>query len=154
MLHALLAMQAGDDATAHALVVQVLQSRRYFNGTRKKVFRSALILAAETALALGKPPEALGYARDARVTATLDSLSETRSAYVGEARLIEARALLASGDSATACASVARAIVALRNGAGPEHTRTREAETLSALPPSSCGIAVPLDTVHRRINLL
>ena len=130
MLHALLAQSAGDAATAHKLVVQVLRSNGYFNGTRRKIFRSALILAGETALALGQPTEALGYARDARAKATLDSLTEKRSAYVGEARLVEVRALLARGDSSDARAELARSVVALKYGAGAEHERTREAEAL------------------------
>jgi tetratricopeptide (TPR) repeat protein len=128
MLHALLALPAGDTATAHTLVVQMLRSNGYFDGKRKRIFHSALMLAAETALALGHPSEALGYARDARVKAALDSLTETRSAYVGEARLVEARAVLASGDTSGARAALARSVVALRNGAGAGHPRTREAE--------------------------
>jgi serine/threonine-protein kinase len=127
MLHALLELQAGDTASAHELIVQVLRSNGYVNGTSRKIFRSALILAAETALALGHPSEAVGYARDARVKAALDSLTEMRSAYVGEARLVEARAILASGDTSGARAEFARSVVALRNGAGAEHPRTREA---------------------------
>jgi tetratricopeptide (TPR) repeat protein len=132
MLAALLAMSAGDTTGAHTLVVQVLRSNGYFDGKRRKIFYSALILAAEIALKLGHPEEALGYARDARKKATLDSLTETRSAYVGGARLVEARALLAKGDSSDARASVARSVVELRNGAGADHPRTREAGALLA----------------------
>jgi len=126
----MLALRNGDTAGAHTLVVQMLRSNGYFNGTRRSTFHAALILAAETALALGHPSEALGYARDARAKATLDSLTETRSAYVGEAGLIEARALLASGDTSHARAELARSVVALRNGAGGEHPRMREAVEL------------------------
>jgi len=134
MLAALLARSAGDITTAHALVVQLLRSKGYFDGKRKKTFHSALILASETALASGHPAEALGYAHEARVQATLDSLTETRSAYVGEAGLAEARALLASGDSAGARTLLARSVVALRNGLDAGHFRTREAgEVLAAL---------------------
>ncbi|HWG34072.1 MAG TPA: protein kinase, partial [Gemmatimonadaceae bacterium] len=130
MLHAMLALRNGDTAGAHTLVVQMLRSNGYFNGTRRSTFHAALILAAETALALGHPSEALGYARDARAKATLDSLTETRSAYVGEAGLIEARAMLASGDTSRARAELARSVVALRNGAGGEHPRMRQAVEL------------------------
>lgn len=132
VLHALLAQSAGDAATAHTLVVQVLRSNGYFDGKRKEIFRTALILAAETALGLGSPEEASGYARDARLTATVDTLADVRSAYVGEARLVEARALLATGDSSSARTLLARSAMALRNGAGVEHPRTREAERLLA----------------------
>jgi tetratricopeptide (TPR) repeat protein len=130
MLHALLALHTGDTAAAHDLVVQMLRSNGYFNGKRRKIFHSALILAAETAIALGHPSEALGYARDARLKAALDSLTETRSAYVGEARLVTARAMLASGDTSGARTELARSVVELRNGVGAEHPRTREAEGL------------------------
>jgi hypothetical protein len=132
MLDAMLALAKGDTMGAHALVVQVLRSNGYFNGTRRKIFRAALITAAETGLALGHPAEALGYVRDVHAKAAVDSLAETRSAYVGEARLIEARALLASGDTSKARASIARSVIALRNGAGAAHPRTREAELVSA----------------------
>ncbi|MDQ6737173.1 MAG: serine/threonine protein kinase [Gemmatimonadota bacterium] len=132
ILHALLAQSAGDAATAHALVLQVLRSHGYFSGKRKAIFRSALMLAAETSLALGSPAEAIGYARDARATATVDTLTETRSAYVGDARLVEARAQLATGDSSSARITLARSVVGLRNGAGTAHPLTREAERLLA----------------------
>ena len=132
MLDARLAAMDGDSATANALAVQVLRANGYFKGTRRSIFRSALILAAETALALRHPAEALGYARAAREKAAVDSLSETQSAFVGEARLLEVRALLASADTTGARAELARALVALRNGAGPDHPRVRQAERLSA----------------------
>lgn len=132
MLHALLAQSTGDAVTAHALVVQLLRAHGYFNGKRKDIFRTALMLAGETALRLGSPAEAIGYARDARTMATLDTLTEVRSAYVGDARLVEARALLAAGDSSSARTILTRSVVALRNGAGAEHPRTLEAEKLLA----------------------
>jgi hypothetical protein len=132
MLDALLAFAAGDTASAHAHVVDLLRASGYFDGKRRNRFHMALMLAAETALGLGKPEEALGYARAARETATLDSLTETQSAWVGEARLFEARALLASGDSAGARRAAALALEGLRSGAGIEHPRTREAARLLA----------------------
>ena len=92
--------------------------------------RPMLILAAEAALDAGAAGEALEYARAARGIAASDSLTETRSAYVGEARLLEGRALLATGDSAGARAALARAVVALSAGAGAGHARTVEARTL------------------------
>ena len=131
MLDALLASSAGDMTRAHDQVVSLLRSNGYFDGKQRRVFRTALILAAESALSLGHPDEALRYARDARANATLDSLTERRSAYVGESDLVEARALLALGDTATARARLMRAVVALRTGAGPQHPRTIEAERLA-----------------------
>ena len=131
MLDALGAAASGDMPTANAQSVALLRAVGYFNGKRRRVFRATLILAAESAIAIGRPNDALRYARDARDIATLDSLTEQRSAYVGEARLVEARALLALGDSAGARAALARAIPALRTGGGPEHPSTREAERLA-----------------------
>ena len=75
---------------------------------------------------------ALRLARDARTIATLDSLSDSRSALVGEARLAEGRALLASDDTTAARATLARAVAALTTGAGPSHPTAREAEALLA----------------------
>lgn len=143
ILAALIAMSSGDAPTAHALVLQVLRANGYFNGKQRKIFHSALMLAAETALKLNHPEEALGYAHDARVNATLDSLTETRSAYVGEARLLEARAQLATGDSSTARASLAQSVTELRNGAGANHPRAREATALLG----TSGV----DVTHKRV---
>jgi predicted negative regulator of RcsB-dependent stress response len=75
---------------------------------------------------------ALSLAREAHAIAAVDSLSETRSAYVGEARVIEGRALLAQGDTAGAREALTRAVSGLKTGAGAEHPRTREAERLLA----------------------
>jgi serine/threonine-protein kinase len=128
MLEALLARATGDTATAHARVVEMLRANGYFDGGRRQVMRAALILAAETS----PPDSALGFARAALRLAALDSLAETRSAYVGEARLVEGRALLAAGDTDAARASLGRAITALSAGAGGDHPRTREARALFA----------------------
>ena len=147
ILDAWLAVATGDTATAYRLVVDALRSNGYFDGTRQKVFHSALILAAETALSSGDAATALGFARAARTTATLDSLCETRSAFVGEARLVEARALLAGGDTVAARSSLERALMGLKSGAGDDHPRTREAEALleaRALTPSSTSARAKL----------
>jgi tetratricopeptide (TPR) repeat protein len=132
VLAAWLAFAGGDARRAHALVVEAMRVHKYFEGARRKILRAPLILAAETALASGDPAAALAYARDARTIAARDSLTETRSAYVGEARVVEARALLAQGDTAAARASLERAIPALRHGVGAAHPRTREGEALLA----------------------
>ncbi|HEX6536097.1 MAG TPA: serine/threonine-protein kinase [Gemmatimonadaceae bacterium] len=131
-LDARIALAAGDTAGALALARQVLRANGYFDGRLLRRYHSTLMLAAEAALWLGRPADALRFARDARRASALDSLTDTRSAYVGEARLIEARALLASGDTSAARASAERALAALRFGAGEAHPRTREAEGLVA----------------------
>jgi hypothetical protein len=130
LTEATLAQATGDYATAYTKSVEVLQASGYFSGKRRRALQAPLILAAENALMLGKSTEALGLARGALANAARDSAAQTRSAYIGEARLIEARALLSTGDTSAARASLGRAIVALRNGAGAQHPRTGEAETL------------------------
>ena len=132
VLEGWIALSTGHAAAARDSVVAALRSAGYFAGKQRAVFRTALILAAEAALASGKPADALRFARDARQLATRDSLTETRSAYVGEARLVEARALLAAGDTAAARTTVDQAVVGLRAGAGTGHPRTREAVALLA----------------------
>jgi eukaryotic-like serine/threonine-protein kinase len=135
-----LALARGDTADAHANFIGALRSNGYYDGKQRKRLRPVVILAAETALALGLPDSALGLAREAHAIAAVDSLAETRSATVGEARFLEGRALAASGDTTGARVALTAAIRALRHGAGEEHPRTRQAEAaLQALgiSPSS-----------------
>jgi tetratricopeptide (TPR) repeat protein len=131
-LDALVALAAGDTARGNALIHETLRKYGYFTGKRSNTLHSTLMLAARTSLALGHPDSALTFARDARKTATRDSLSETRSARVGEARLLEARAEMQQGNRPAARASAERALVALRSGAGENDWRAREAEALLA----------------------
>ncbi|HEU4641939.1 MAG TPA: serine/threonine-protein kinase [Gemmatimonadaceae bacterium] len=130
MLDARLAAARGDSAVAYERVVQVLRDNGYFGGERRDVFRSALLFAARVALSLGQRGDALRFARDARAVSTLDTLTETRSAYVGEARLVEGRVLLAMGDTTAARLTLGMALGALRRGGGSEHPRAREADAL------------------------
>jgi eukaryotic-like serine/threonine-protein kinase len=128
LLDGALAHARGDAAAARASYEEALRAMGYFEGKRDYGMRAVLIRAAEAELDGGAPARALEYARAAAGIATSDPLSETRSAYVGEARLLEGRALLARGDSAGARAALTRAVTALRSGAGAEHPRSREAE--------------------------
>ena len=129
ILDAALMHARGHPAAALPMYRQALHLMGYDDGKRRLQMRAPLIRAAEAALDANAPGEALGYARAAREVVRPDSLAETRSAYVGEARLMEGRALLAMGDTAGARASLARAVVALRTGAGAGYPRTREAES-------------------------
>jgi tetratricopeptide (TPR) repeat protein len=130
ILDARLAMASGDFAQAYAGATDVLRARGYFEGKRRPVFRAALILASQAALGSQLPDTALRFARDARTIAMLDSLADTRSALVGEARLAEGRALLARGDAAAARATLERASIALRAGASAAHPLARETDSL------------------------
>jgi eukaryotic-like serine/threonine-protein kinase len=128
MLQALLAQSAGNTVAARRYVVAMLRDNGYFAGRRQRVMRAGLVLAAE----LSPPAAALGFAHAALALASVDSLAATRSAYVGEARLVEARALLAEGDRAAARDGLRQAVVALTNGVGPDHPDTRDARMLLA----------------------
>lgn len=130
VLDALIATAAGDAARALSQFRDVLESKRSSEGKNLSRLRPIALSAARSALAAGDVAEALRLARDARQMATLDSLALTRSAFVGEARLVEARAHLASGDTTLAQEALAAALVALETGAGPSHPSSREAAAL------------------------
>ncbi|MFN8654638.1 MAG: serine/threonine-protein kinase [Gemmatimonadales bacterium] len=145
-LQGLLALAAGDTAAAHDSLVHALRSNGYFEDPRppkpgssgafvsrhKVQLRPVVILVAETALSQGRIGEALELARTARDIGTVDSLADRQSAYVGEARLIEGRALLAQGDTQQARAVLGQARSGLETGAGLAHPRTRQAGALLA----------------------
>jgi eukaryotic-like serine/threonine-protein kinase len=132
MLDGRLAFARGDRADARRHVADALRAAGYFDGKRWWIFRSALLFAGEVSLASGEPKDALRYAADARAVSSRDSLTDATNAFVGEARLVEARAMLAQGDTAGARTALSLSVRALRAGAGPGHRRTREAEQLLA----------------------
>ena len=125
-----LAMAEGDCAEARESFLASLRANGYFEGERQQRLRPVVLLAGECALALGDPQEALDLARQALEIAVMDSLSHGRSAAVGEALLLEARALQARGDVGAAGQAARRALAALQFGAGAGHARTREAQAL------------------------
>ncbi len=132
VLEGMLALERGDTVAAHALLMEVLRFYGFARGEWQTHLRSAALLAARSALGVGDPATALRIARQVGDTATVDSLAATTSFWVGEARLLEGRALLAQGDSTAALALLRRAVAALRAGAGPAHPRAVEAERLLA----------------------
>ncbi len=91
---------------------------------------SALRTLTPLLLSRGNAERARTYAQVMRQIANTDSLTATQSADVGLANLYLARAFAAQRmpDSARVWASAAR--TALRAGAGPKHSATREAEAL------------------------
>jgi eukaryotic-like serine/threonine-protein kinase len=131
-LEAALRHARGDATVATAAFARVLRQMGYDGGRRTYQMRGVLIRAARAARDAGHPSRAVELARAASEIATSDSLSDTRSAYVGEAGLVESLALLSQGDSARARGAVARAVVALRSGAGAGHPLTLEADRLLA----------------------
>jgi len=135
IIDARLAMLRHDASAARALIDDVLREYGYFDGKRRRVYHAALVLAAEAALGAHQPAAALRYARDARDVSALDSATASRSAFVGEAQLVEARALLETGDTTAARGVLDSAVAALRAAAGDSHPRTVEAARLRASLP-------------------
>jgi tetratricopeptide (TPR) repeat protein len=85
------------------------------------------VTAAEWRLAAGDARAADSLALLARDAGAIDSLALERSAYVGRAELVRAKARKSLGDAAAARAAIGRAIVALTTGAGKGNRYTREA---------------------------
>jgi eukaryotic-like serine/threonine-protein kinase len=129
-LDGILSLANGHPAAARAYFVSALRDFGYFQGKRRVRLRPVALLAGEAALRLGLPDTALAYARSAAETAVLDSLTTTRSGWVGAARLLEARAHLAAGDTAAARTAAAQARRALGVGFGDDHPLSRAADTL------------------------
>ncbi|HEX6814352.1 MAG TPA: protein kinase [Gemmatimonadaceae bacterium] len=132
IIEARLAMARRDPAAARTAVDDVLRDQGYFDGKRRRVYHAALVLAAEAALGMHQPAAALRYARDARDVSALDSATVPRDAFVGEAQVVEARALLATGDTASALQALDSAVAELRAGAGDAQARSVEAARLLA----------------------
>ncbi|MEO8295005.1 MAG: tetratricopeptide repeat protein, partial [Gemmatimonadota bacterium] len=133
-LDGLLALRVGDYTGATASFKAALAG---YGFPAKGADRLGVVvmLASRSALLSGKPDESLELARQALSIASVDSLTDRESTRVGEARLLEAKALLAEGDTAAARRSVALARESLRAGAGANHPLTREAEELSKQLP-------------------
>ncbi|HKV50761.1 MAG TPA: serine/threonine-protein kinase [Gemmatimonadaceae bacterium] len=132
IIDARLAMARHDAAAARADVEAALREQGYFDGKRKHVYHAALVLASQAALGSRQPAAALRYARDARELSSLDSATVATDAYVGEARVAEARVLLATGDTASAKAALDSAVAELTAGAGARQPAAVEAARLLA----------------------
>jgi serine/threonine-protein kinase len=129
-LDGLLALRRGDTVAAQGFFRATLTDHGYFDGKLQRRLAPVALQLAALDLGLNNPKEALTLARGVIEDVSVDSLTLTRSARVGDARLIEGEALLALGDSAEGRTAIAAAAVALRYGAGPDHPRTRHAERL------------------------
>ncbi len=88
------------------------------------------VTAAEWRLTAGDPKGADSLAGLARAAAAVDSLALDRSAYVGRAELVRARARLALGDRDGAGTSASRAATALGFGYGPANPFAQAARAL------------------------
>ena len=132
ILAGLMSLASGHTAAAQVSFLGALHANGYFEGKVRTRLRPVVLLVGRTALDLGQPATALEYARAARASAAIDSLTELRSAWVGQARLLEARALLATGDTGSARGAARAAARALTAGAGADHPVTLEAEAFLA----------------------
>jgi hypothetical protein len=90
----------------------------------------ALLTAAEWQWARGHGRDADSLALLAIAATAVDSLALSRSAHVGRAELIRARASAAAGDRAGAVQAADRAAAALANGYGPGYRLARDAQAL------------------------
>ena len=131
-LEGLLALAGGRPAAAQTAFLSVLRDNGYFDGKQRVRLRPVAFLAAATALQLGVPDSVAPYTRGAAAAAALDTLTYSRSGWEGEARLLDARARLAGGDTAGARRDAAFARRALTIGRGPDHPLTRAADSLLA----------------------
>ena len=137
ILAGLMALASGHPGAAQTSFLLALHGNGYFEGKLRTRLRPVVLLVGQTALDLGQPAIALEYARAVAASAAIDSLAETRSAWVGQARLLEARALFATGDTVAARRAASAAARALTVGAGAGHPLTLEAHALlrSLSPP-------------------
>jgi serine/threonine-protein kinase len=90
----------------------------------------ASALASRTALAVGDGTRAAVFARSALHVVEPMARGPDTSADVGEALLMLGRALIAQDQVVEARPLLQRAVRCLRNGYGPDHPTTREAEAL------------------------
>jgi serine/threonine-protein kinase len=127
---ATIARAEGDLARAADGYTAMLRQYGWFDGKRTPALRPALIELARTDLQRGDGAAALAHARAIREVVTADSIAELRSADLGEAHLLEARAYLALAQPDSARRWARAALGALMVGAGEQSPVTREAKAL------------------------
>jgi serine/threonine-protein kinase len=120
----------GDTRGAAALLEDSLGVLRGDKSAPPPVLAMPYVTAAEWRLAAGDARGADSLALLGRAAAAVDSLALQRSAYVGRAELVHARAQLALGDHAAAQQAAERAVVVLGHGYGPVSVHTARARAL------------------------
>jgi serine/threonine-protein kinase len=130
LLRARLRDAQGERRAAAALLERELTALYAESPTTQTLFTLPLVTAGEWRLALGDARGADSLARMARSAATLDSLSVTRSALVGRAELVLARALRAQSKTPVAREATQRASIALASGYGSASAWSRAARAL------------------------
>ena len=92
---------------------------------------AALLVAARIELAMARADSARSYASLALAMSERLARDPSKSAYVGEALLVLARAQGLLGDGSASIQAAKRAALSLENGLGTEHRMTREALSLA-----------------------
>jgi tetratricopeptide (TPR) repeat protein len=132
---ALVALKRMDLRAAEVAASSLLGDVGYPDRQKVRAAQSAdmqLLLAARVALEAGRAADAARLAADALELATSVARDPQHSATVGEARLLRARALSATGDQDGARAAIQGAAGALRAGLTAEHPLALEAVALEA----------------------
>jgi serine/threonine-protein kinase len=127
----------GDVRGALAMLEDSLQAITALSKRIPPALAMPFISAAEWRLSAGDAYAADSLALLARAAAAIDSLALERSAYVGRAELVRARAFAATGRPREARLAADRAVVALANGYGPQHPFTRVGRALRDSLPGS-----------------
>ena len=125
-LRGLLELHHGDPAAALNSANAALAAIGPVSGKGREA-RPAFELAAEAALALGRPVDAENFAREGLHLAEAVARGPDTSADVGEALLLLAKAEIAQGHATEAQPLLERAAHSLTNGLGRDHDLTREA---------------------------
>jgi tetratricopeptide (TPR) repeat protein len=120
---------------AQAAAAELLETIGYPDSTKVHAFQAAdlqLLLAARVALAAGNAADAARLSAQALEIATGVARDPQRSATVGEARLMLARARDVQHDRAGARQAIRGAAQALRAGLSPDHPLALEAAAIEA----------------------
>ena len=131
MLRARLLAARGETAGASKLLEDELRAVTPDSLPAITIFALPFVTAGELRLMRGDPRGADSLALRALDAMRADPLAPRRSAFVGRAELLRARAHEALADRRGARDAVARAIVPLSVGYGPSNRWTREARALS-----------------------
>ena len=127
---------------AAAIVATVLENLEYPSRRTAPGIGGALYLGALAALASGAAAQAEQFATDGLSAATATARDARRSANVGQARLLRARARHMQGLDEPARQDAEAALEALSAALGADHPETREArELLASLGPVRASTA-------------
>lgn len=130
LLRAQVTRAQGQEALASGLLEGELRAL-YSDGQKRILqFTLPLVTLGEWRLAAGDARAADSLAQLGSDAAALDSLARSRSALVGRAELLRARALRARGNAPAAREAAQRAEVALSNGYGAANRWTQAARAL------------------------